>query len=442
MKKNFTIISNAIKSFPLATLSKAHKHLKLCLVVLTALFTFNCAAQELTFQNVSLKSGTAGADNAVYLFPLVDSIHDALVTINGRSSSLVTLKDVDLTNTGFNKAFQPEIVYNNGNVSGSQTWWMEFTISFVAHNTNTAAILTEVDATALDIDGASNLYEWDAFYNAASYALDNNSMLAVSNLTVNSVTVGKKFSGPQITYAGIDTTQKGVMTMNTYYNTSSIKIRLGATTTASVSGADRLYSIWFKPFKFALSVLPVTMENFSATLNNNGKKVNVNWTTATASNISHFVVQRSTDGTTFTDAGLVFTEANSTSVDSYSLPDDISSLQSTLIYYRLCTIDLNGRMQYSNIIVIRISKQINNNITIISYPNPVTSELRVTIPYTWENKQVSYQLFNINGQLSKRIDKGNGSQTETINVSNIPAGMYIMKVTCDGQTTQQKIIKN
>lgn len=99
------------------------------------------AQQELVFQNSSLQSGTAGADGAVYRFPSVNLFQDALVTISGRSSNLVTLSSIDLTNTGFAKAFQPQIEYNNGSVNGAQNWWMEFTISFVDHNTSTPSII-------------------------------------------------------------------------------------------------------------------------------------------------------------------------------------------------------------------------------------------------------------------------------------------------------------
>src|SRR5690242_1647052 len=59
---------------------------------------------ELVFRNGTLVTGTAGADGAVYRFPGVATGIDALVKINGRSSSLVKLVSIDLTNTGFDKA--------------------------------------------------------------------------------------------------------------------------------------------------------------------------------------------------------------------------------------------------------------------------------------------------------------------------------------------------
>jgi len=87
---------------------------------------------ELIFRNPVLASGTAGADGAIYRFSNVATGLDALVKINGRSSSLVTLVNIDLSNTGFDKAFQPQVTYNNGNTpDGNTDYWMEFGISFV-----------------------------------------------------------------------------------------------------------------------------------------------------------------------------------------------------------------------------------------------------------------------------------------------------------------------
>jgi hypothetical protein len=43
--------------------------------------------------------------------------------------------------------------------------------------------------------------------------------------------------------------------------------------------------------------------------------------------------------------------------------------------------------------------------------------------------------------LTLRAESGNSSQTETINVSNLTAGVYMVKVTCNGETATQKIVK-
>jgi hypothetical protein len=185
--------------------------------------------------------------------------------------------------------------------------------------------------------------------------------------------------------------------------------------------------------------LPVKLVSFTATLNNN--KVDLNWITATEINVSHFVVESSNDGIHFKEAGVVFAKGNSTEIKNYSIVDNSVSNEATLVYYRLRTTNMDGKNEYSSIQIVRIYRQPVNSIHILSYPNPVTDELHVTIPAAWQNKKVSYELFNTGGQVSKKIEIVKGSQIETLNVRNLNPGLYIVRVSCEGQSAQQKIIK-
>jgi len=409
------------------------------------LFTTNTFAQdELIFQNPQLISGTKGADGAVYKFSSVSSKEDALVTISGRSSPLVKLSNIDITNSGFAKAFQPQIAYNNGKVTGALDWWMEFTITFVDQNTSDPSRISSFNVTAIDIDGnGDKLREYDAFFNPSSYVREQNTVLTVSDLIVDGNVVGARFTADKKEYPGVDTVQTKNMVTLTYKNAHTIKVRFGGVTTGNVSGADRMYSIWFKNFTYEkpLITLPVKLESFDATLNNNNK-VDLRWTTSMEENVSHFVVQKSTDGVNYSDAGLVFAAGNSTQKINYKLSDDITNVNAKVIYYRLCSVDIDGKFSYSDVRIIRISSQALSSVNITAYPNPVSSQLRVTIPANWQNKKVSFELFNANGQLVKKTDNSSSSQTETINVSDLGRGMYVVRVNCNGETAQQKIIKN
>jgi hypothetical protein len=256
--------------------------------------------------------------------------------------------------------------------------------------------------------------------------------------------VGTLVTGPVANFVNIDTSATQVMSTYRYYNKKTIRFTYGAKIGAlSSNGAGiRLNSTWFKQFSLApISILPVKLTSFTAILNNNSK-VDLKWSTATETNLSHFVIERSTDGTNFSDAGMVFAYGNTTSKSDYAFTDNISNIQSVIVYYRLHSVDVDGKNQYSQTRVIRIGKQADNNITILTYPNPVSNELRITIPANWQNKKVTYELFNGNGQTSKKTETANSSQTETINMSNMAPGIYIVKVNCEGQTAQQKIIKH
>ncbi|HVM87559.1 MAG TPA: hypothetical protein VMT76_05190 [Puia sp.] len=71
---------------------------------------------------------------------------------------------------------------------------------------------------------------------------------------------------------------------------------------------------------------------------------------------SHFVVQHSKDGIKYTDAAVIFTpESEANTIRQFSYADKINA-DNKLVYYRLKTIDDNGKVRYSEIIVVSLKK--------------------------------------------------------------------------------------
>ena len=138
----------------------------------------------------------------------------------------------------------------------------------------------------------------------------------------------------------------------------------------------------------------------------------------------------------------MFAYGSATEKADYTLADNIANDQAKIIYYRLRSVDIDGKGQLSATRFIRRNNQEENNITILTYPNPVSNELRITVPANWQNKKAVYEVFNSNGQIAKRSETSNSSQTETINVTNLAPGFYIVRVSCGGQIAQQKIVKH
>ena len=98
------------------------------------------------------------------------------------------------------------------------------------------------------------------------------------------------------------------------------------------------------------------------------------------------------------------------------------------------------KIAYSAIRIIRTGKK-DATVTILAYPNPVANELRISIPNNWQGKKVNYEVVNVSGQTAKRMVVGNSSQTETVDLSSLAPGFYMVKVACNGEVAQQKIIK-
>lgn len=410
-----------------------------------SLSAFSQSTGELVFKNSTLKSGVAGQDGAVYRFANVTTNIDAFVTITDRSDSKVKLESIDLTNTGWDKAWQPQVTYNNGTVPRSLDWWMEFEVSFWDTKNNKAAILKNFDLSGLDIDGnGDRIREYISFFKQKSYTLENRSLLGATNCILNLLGInigGKRFDGPLRTWDGIDPTATDVMVTNRYENASSLRIRTGATSTGNSSAADRMYALWFKSFTYenpVTVVLPVVLTSFDARLD--AKKVVLNWTSAQEKNFSHYVVEKSSNGSDFNDAAIVFANGSETSSASYSY-HDLNTASKGVVYYRLKMVDIDKNVKYSSTRIIRFGEE-KEQLSIVTYPNPVTTELRITIPSSWQNKSVSFDIYNANGQMVKRVLSTKAAQTQVMMVNDIANGIYIVKASNGTESATQRIVKS
>ncbi|MDE3184302.1 MAG: T9SS type A sorting domain-containing protein [Bacteroidota bacterium] len=418
----------------------------LLIIVSVLLFSLNLQAQTGVTTNTTLNfsadpvlvAGTNNKAGAKYKYENVAPGLDAILSIDSLAggATINTIDDNTGKNGGYIEGLQPQIT--SGPSVGYS--YAVFTISLKITGTDVDQKLDTFSLTALDIDGTKTLKEFDQISlgtGATAWYMGSNPTISLTRVGAGTF-MGINTDG--VTRNGVDTSAKSNMFTITNTNVSSFTAKLGILNDHSTKTL-RLFSIYMKGFDYPdMAVMPITLQSFTTTLNNN-TEVNVKWTTVTQSNVSHFVVQRSIDGKNFNEAGIVFSNGNSTKAVNYSLTDNISPVKANLIYYRLCTVDLDGRLQYSDIRTVRISQTAAQNISIVTYPNPSSNELRVTIPFTWQNKRVSYELYNVYGQLSKRVEEGSSSQTETINVSKLPTGMYIMKVICEGQSFIQKVIK-
>ena len=227
---------------------------------------------ELVFTHAYLKTGAgakpAGADGAVYIFPNVTSDVDAIVTITGRSSNMVTLSSVDLIGpnedpihgTGYDNAWQPRVAYNRGTAPANTSWWMEFQVSFAQHSDHSPTSVKQFYVTGLDVDGdGQNLHEYLCFYKQQSYTLEQNTDISPASFVgclADGSSLGKEYNGPCKNYPNITPTATDVMVTNFYENTNSFAVRIGAKTgNTSSSASDLMNALWFKSFAYNIPVI-------------------------------------------------------------------------------------------------------------------------------------------------------------------------------------------
>ena len=171
------------------------------------------------------------------------------------------------------------------------------------------------------------------------------------------------------------------------------------------------------------------------------KQVMLNWATTQERNVSHFVIEKSNNGVDYSEAALIFSEGNSKILKSYTHKDPLSG-NNPVLYYRLRIVDLAGTESYSQVRMIRTSTRVKGQLELMTYPNPVASELRITIPESWQNKQVTFELYNGMGRLLKQVSNKNASQTEVFNMRTATNGTYLIKAYTTNESIIQRVVKS
>lgn len=163
-----------------------------------------------------------------------------------------------------------------------------------------------------------------------------------------------------------------------------------------------------------LSPLLITLADFTAAKYNNSAKLN--WTTVRESNGNEFVIERSSNGSDFTDIGKVNASGNN-SGNNYQFID--ATPMPGINYYRLKLIDNSNNITYS------VVRQLNfNEVSPIKvFPNPVTQGT-LTVSTTEECMHI--ELLNILGQRLKTF--ATSGFVNNITIGKLPKGVYQLKI--------------
>lgn len=183
-------------------------------------------------------------------------------------------------------------------------------------------------------------------------------------------------------------------------------------------------------------ILSVKLQTFTAT-NNNGR-VTLNWFTETETGENTFEIQRSSDGQKFQTIATV--SALGGSKNSYKYVDNISGTTTSTFHYRLKLIDNTGKSSNSDIRTIHLAAQ--QNISLVTYPNPVTNGVRVTLPLSWQGKVVNLEMYDLSGKLVASKTLQNAMQTVEMDLTKVSAGLYLLNASSGANQTQQRLVKN
>lgn len=256
------------------------------------------------------------------------------------------------------------------------------------------------------------------------------------------ITTGATMNGNKLFYNGVEVT--GTMVI-TNYNPALLTVKycgVGSVemifTYRSYDGADKVSNEAIYRINW-LHFLPVKNFELAASLSNN--TVALNWKTSGEENTSRFYAERSTDNSNFISVGTLAAAGSSTSEKTYNLQDDINGVNSTVIYYRIRLVDVNGKVTYSNTVAVRIQGIESVKV----FPNPFIETVNASF-YSNVKTTAVLRLTDMNGrmiaQTSCNVVKGN-NQASISNLKNIPAGIYLLQLKDNNGTINitQKLLK-
>lgn len=183
----------------------------------------------------------------------------------------------------------------------------------------------------------------------------------------------------------------------------------------------------------AESPLPVKFVYFNTQCNNDA--VSIRWKTAQEENSSTFIIQRSADGSSWSDIGSLPAAGQSSSERSYAFVDNASP---GTAYYRVVEQDGDGKMSMTGTV-----KSICGATAKLSlYPNPNhgTAALNLQLP---QNTTVKVQVVNAFGSLVqlKQLELPAGVSSIPVDISSQPAGVYTITVKYADHSETLKLLK-
>src|SRR5688572_5215656 len=188
-----------------------------------------------------------------------------------------------------------------------------------------------------------------------------------------------------------------------------------------------------------LGLAPLPVELISFTAAKKTGEVALTWETASEKNNSGFEVQVSTDGKHYEALAFVASRNGNASNSQRYAYNHKTANKEGLVYYRLKQVDLNGESEYYTAKVVdlgRIASSVN------TFPNPFQNsfELNLSAPAT---ATADILVVDMTGKTvyTAKQELTKGANTIKVELSNQPAGIYLLKAAASNQTYTNRLVK-
>ena len=155
------------------------------------------------------------------------------------------------------------------------------------------------------------------------------------------------------------------------------------------------------------------------------------WHTASEIDAKYYMIEQSNDGMNWMIIGSVGAFENSAAGHDYSYTDTIIHQKTS--YYRLCQVDNQSNVKYSNLIDVESCTSLRSPDVIIC-PNPTNGVFSLLVSSNG-NDQKFIEIFNLRGERVYYSDE----DLWLIDLSKNPDGLYFLNYNVNGKSTIKKI---
>lgn len=182
----------------------------------------------------------------------------------------------------------------------------------------------------------------------------------------------------------------------------------------------------FSPFAILSGGAPLPVHLLSFEAEKINKAVRLTWKVEDETEMSAYVIERSSDGRNFESIGTE-TPVNTSTAHSYGFLDHHPF--SAANYYRLRQVEQDGSFRFSSIIKV----DFKNRYTVFVYPNPATELI-----YIQDIRQFrEVQLIDGGGKL---VRQWNISSNQPLDISKLPSGFYYLRLFATDEIITERLI--
>jgi len=177
--------------------------------------------------------------------------------------------------------------------------------------------------------------------------------------------------------------------------------------------------------------LPIELKSFTGKALKTSNQLE--WTTSTEEGVKEHIIERSANGyNNWTLVGTTPSKGDARVDQSYSMEDKTPLTKS---FYRLRTLDLDGREQFSN--VISLTRQNNSFGVIAAYPNPAVEMINVQFN-TLEEGNITARIVDMTGRLvlEQQMSALKGTNMFPVQLHGLSAGTYFITLSSDNEVAE------